>query len=282
MLGLAAVQINFVVTTILAAGLSAGSLTALNYGWIIMLLPQGIIAQSVATALFPTLAALVAEGNRDEMRRIFLITLRNLLFLTLPAAAGLAVLRVPLVRLLLERGAFTAESTQATALALGFFALGLTGHAVVEIAARAFYALKNTKTPVGVGIAAMVVNVLLSVTLLRVFAAQGWPPHGGLALANAVAILLEMVVLLALLRRPLGGLSQPGLGVSLLKMAAAAAAMGVALAVVLPILPENPGWLAGVLGVALGGGVYLAAAWLLRLDELLLIQRKILGRLARW
>jgi putative peptidoglycan lipid II flippase len=161
-LGLAAVQLNFVVTTILASSLPTGSLTALNYGWIIMLLPQGIIAQSVATALFPTLAALVARGEQAQMRHIFIATLRNLLFLTLPASVGLILLREPLVSLLLERGNFGIDSTRATAWALGFFALGLVGHAIVEIAARAFYALKNTKTPLGIGVLAMILNIILS------------------------------------------------------------------------------------------------------------------------
>ena len=120
-LGLAAVQLNFVVTTVLAAGLAVGSVTALNYGWIIMLLPQGVIAQSVATALFPTLAALAAQGKQAEMRQIFGVTLRNLLFLTLPAAAGLIILREPLVRLLLERGQFNADVDHSHRLGLRFF-----------------------------------------------------------------------------------------------------------------------------------------------------------------
>lgn len=280
-LGLAAVQLNFVVTAVLAASLSAGSLTALNYGWIIMLLPQGIIAQSVATALFPTLAALVAENKRGEMRDIFLTTLRNLLFLTLPAAVGLVVLSRPIVRLLLERGAFTPESTQATALALGFFALGLVGHAVVEIAARAFYALKNTRTPVGIGVAAMVINIALSVALLRLFGAMGWPPHGGLALANSTAVMLEMVALLVLLRRPLGGFGQPGLAASVGKMIVAAGGMAVALLLLQPLLWQWGAWPGGIGGIVLGGLAYLGLARALRLPEMLAVQRQLVRRLRR-
>lgn len=280
-LGLAAVQINFVVTAILASSLTEGSLTALNYGWIIMLLPQGVIAQSVATALFPTLASLEAHGQRREMRHIFLTTLRNLLFLTLPAAVGLVVLAGPIVRLLLERGAFDAASTRATAWALGFFSLGLVGHAVVEIAARAFYALKNTKTPVLIGVAAMGLNIIFSILLLRGFAAWGWAPHGGLALANSLAVMLEMVALLWLIRRPLGGLAEPGLGQSLLKMGAAAALMAAVLLAALPFLPASPGWLAGVSGIGLGGLVYVSAALALGLSELRVIQQRLLRRLRR-
>ena len=74
-LGLAVVQINFWVNTLLASSLPAGSLSALNYAWLLMLLPQGIVAQGVATAAFPTFAALEARGQRDELRRVFSTTL---------------------------------------------------------------------------------------------------------------------------------------------------------------------------------------------------------------
>lgn len=277
-LGLAAVQLNFVVNAVLAAGLTAGSLTALNYGWIIMLLPQGIIAQAVATALFPTLAALAATEQWTELRRIFAVTLRSLLFLTLPAAAGLVVLSEPLVRLLLERGKFDSAATTATAWALSFFALGLTAHAVVEIATRAFYALKNTKTPVIIGVAAMAVNIGLSWVFLRLFAGWGWPPHGGLALANSIAVTLEMVALLALLRPHMGGLAESGLVGAVVKMALATAGMALALGLLLPFLPASPAWFGGIVGLAVGGLVYLGLAYSLGVEELRSFRQRILRR----
>jgi putative peptidoglycan lipid II flippase len=277
-LGLAAVQLNFVVATVLASGLAAGSVTALNYGWIIMLLPQGVIAQSVATALFPTLAALAAAGEQAEMRRIFGLTLRNLLFLTLPAAAGLIILREPIVRLALQRGHFDAGSTAITAWALGFFASGLVGHAVVEITTRAFYALKDTRTPVGWGIAAMLVNIGLSLSFMNLFARLGWAAHGGLALANSIAVTLEMVALLLLLRPKLNGLAGPGLGQAIGKMSLAAAGMAIVLLALRPLLPVGPTWLAGAAGIVAGGLVYLILAYAFKVEELAVIRRLILKR----
>jgi putative peptidoglycan lipid II flippase len=278
-LGLAAVQLNFVVNAVLASGLPAGSLTALNYGWMIMLLPQGIIAQSVATALFPTLAALAAQGQRSELRRIFGLTLRNLLFLTLPAAVGLIMLGGPLVRLLLERGKFDPASTQATAWALALFALGLVGHAVVEIATRAFYALKDTKTPVTLGLIAMLLNIGLSWLLLNLFAGWGWPAHGGLALANSIAVTAEMVALLLWLRPQMDGLAEPGLGAAVAKMSLAAAGMALALGLLQPFLPAAPGWLGGVIGIIVGGVVYLGLAFVLGIEELAAIQARLWQRI---
>jgi putative peptidoglycan lipid II flippase len=275
MLGLAAVQLNFVVNTILASSLVAGSLTALNYGWLIMLLPQGVIAQSVATALFPMLATLAAAGEKAEMRRIFAATLRNMLFLTLPAAVGLIVLREPIIRLLLERGQFDATSTRLTAWALGFYALGLVGHAVVEITVRAFYALKNTQTPVVVGVAAMLINIILSLLFMRLFEWFGWPPHGGLALANSIAVTVEMVILLILLRPAMGGLAETHLGPPLAKLCLAAAGMALFLVGVPRFFPAANPWLEGILGISGGGLVYLSLAALLGSEELKPVQQRI-------
>jgi putative peptidoglycan lipid II flippase len=277
-LGLAAVQINFVVTAMLASGLSPGSLTALNYGWIIMLLPQGIIAQSIATALFPTLATLVAQGQRDEMRRVFETTLRNMLFLTLPASVGLIILRVPIVRLLLEWGEFNETSTQMTAWALGFFALGLVGHALVEIITRAFYALKNTKTPVLVAVITMLVNIGLSMALMNLFAQLSWPPHGGLALANSVAVMLEMAILLALLRPLLGGWADTRLRSSVVKMSVALLGTVAALMGVMSLLPADSKWLGGVVGIVVGGAVYGGLAYMLRVPEVDFVRQRLRRR----
>lgn len=199
-LGLFFVQMHFLVNTILASGLTPGSLSALNYAWLLMLLPQGIFAQSIATAIFPTFAAQIASGNVPAMRTTFGQILRTIFFLTIPAAVGLYLLRYPLIAVLLERREFTAESTALVAYALQFYAIGLVAHAVVEITVRAFYALHDTWTPVVIGIGAMIVNILLS--LWWVDSLQ----HGGLALANSLATTGEMFLLLWLLRSKIGGI----------------------------------------------------------------------------
>lgn len=268
-LGLLFVQLNFLVNTILASGLAAGSLSALNYAWLLMLLPQGIFAQAIATVAFPTFAAQVAARKRPTMRRTFGQTLRTILFLTIPAAVGLYILRVPLIRILLERGEFTRQSTDAVAYALQFYALGLVAHAVVEITVRAFYALHDTSTPVIVGVAAMGVNILLSLWWI------GHLSYGGLALANSVATGLEMLALLWLLRKRMGGLDVRALVASVLRCGMAAGVMGVALGFWLAWLQRGTlatslfgsSWLAALGGVALALPIYLAASVLLGNQE---------------
>jgi len=261
-LGLAAVQLNFLINIILASGLSEGSLAALNFAWLLMLLPQGVVAQGIATAAFPTFSALVARGERSEMRSTFSATLRAILFLTIPASVGLFVLRVPLIRMLLERGEFGTASTAAVAYALAFYAWGLVGHAAVEIAARAFYALHNTLIPVAVGVGAMALNIVLSLVL------RGPLGHGGLALANTVATGLEMVVLLVLLRRRLGGLEGRRVGLAVLRAVLISGLMAPSLAGLLSRWPDAHPWLLGSGGVMLGGLIYLLGMWMLQAEEL--------------
>ncbi|MCX7668900.1 MAG: murein biosynthesis integral membrane protein MurJ, partial [Anaerolineae bacterium] len=267
-LGLAAVQLNFWVNTLLASGLAAGSLSALNYAWLIMLLPEGIVAQAVATAAFPTFAALEARGRLAELRQIVSQTLRGVLFLAIPAAAGLYAWRVPLIRLLLERGEFTATSTQLTATALACYAGGLIGHSVVEIVARAFYALHDTRTPVIVTLGGVALNVALSVALLP------WLNYAGLALANTLATLLEMAALLWLLGRRLDGLEWPALAATAGRAGLAAAAMAAVLFGFGRLAPERPPLLFDAAGLVLGAFIYVAAAFALRMPEVAMVRRR--------
>lgn len=266
-LGLAVVQISFWVNTLLASALPAGSLSALNYAWLLMLLPQGIVAQGMATAAFPTFAALESQGRRAELRRALSGTLRGVLFLAIPAAAGLFAWRVPLIRLLLERGEFTARSTELTAAALAFYAFGLIGHSAVEILARAFYALHDTRTPVAVGVGAMAANVALSLLL------RGPLAHAGLALANTVATTAEMILLLWLLSRRLGGLEWPQLWATILKGGIAAAAMAAPLTWAAVRWADAPVLLVAPVGLAAGAFLFLAVAALLRMPELMILRR---------
>lgn len=266
-LGLAVVHLNFLVNTNIASRLGEGAVSALNYAWLLMLLPQGVFALAVATAVFPTFADQAARGEREAMRRTLATTLRMVFFLTVPAAVGLLALRRPLVALLFERGAFRASSTEAVAWALAFYALGLVGHAGVEILARAFYALHDTWTPVWVGGLAMGLNILLSLTLTAAFAWMGLPPHGGLALANSVATLLEMGGLLALLRPRLGGLGGRTLALSVGRSLLAAAVMGALLVLWQWVLAGRTVWLVGGGGILVGAAGYLLAATLVRAEE---------------
>ena len=228
-LGVAIVQLNFWVNVVLASSQPEGSLTAIQIAWAVMTMPQVVIAQAIAIAALPTFSAQVAQGQMDAMRRSLAATLRGVVFLSLPAAVGLILLRKPVVAVLFQRGAFDAHSTELVAWALLWYAAGLVAHSVVEIVSRAFYALHDTKTPVLVGSVAMSLNLALSFAFVALFRRVGWMPHGGLALANSVATTLEMVGLLVLMRRRLGGLQGRETLTGVLQATAATLVMALAL-----------------------------------------------------
>ena len=278
-LGLAVVQLNFLVNTNLASRLGEGAVSAINFAWLLMLLPQGVFAQAVATAAFPTFAKQVARGERAAMRSALAATLRAIFALSLPAAVGLAVLRGPLIAMLFERGAFGETSTDLVAWALLFYALGLVAHAGLEIVARAFYALHDTKTPLLIGGGAMLLNVGLSLTLPPLFESLGWLPHGGLALANSLATTLELLGLLWIIRGRLQGLEEQRSRLTILRSTAAAALMGLALGALLWALPEANPLLLGPAGIALGATVYTGAAWALGVEEVRAIAAGVARRI---
>jgi len=280
-LGLAVVQINFLVNTNLASHMSEGVVSAINYAWLLMLLPQGVLAQAVATAAFPTFSEQVARGERAAMRSALAATLRAVFALSLPAAVGLIVLRKPLVALLFERGAFDQTSTELVAWALLFFALGLVAHAGLEIVARAFYAMHDTVTPLFVGGGAMLLNVGLSLALPPLFDSVGWYPLGGLALANSVATTLELVGLLWIVRGRLGGLEGRRSLQMLLRIVVAATLMGVTLVALLSTSIFDNVLVLGMVGIILGGSVYFGAAWMMGVGELRAIVLPVVQRIKR-
>lgn len=282
-LGAAVVQLMFFSNTVIASFYDPAVLPALNYAWIVMLLPHGIFASSVATAIFPSFSRMASVGNQAGMRAGLAQTLRALLFVVLPSAVGLLVLRVPIIQLLFERGEFTHQTTLAVAWALGFYSVGLVAHALVEIVNRAFFALQDTLTPVLVGVGAMVGNIALSLLLVRVVgdpATLERGPQGALALANTLASTAEIILLLWLLRVRLGGLDGRALLDQAMRLLLAAAGMGAALWGLMqwPLVARLPVLVSAPLLIAAGGGIYLAIAWALRVEETRTLPRLLLRR----
>ncbi|HUE75623.1 MAG TPA: murein biosynthesis integral membrane protein MurJ [Chloroflexota bacterium] len=279
-LGLAVAQINLLVISALASA-EPGAIAALDYAWQVTMLPLGIFAMAISTAVFPTLADQSARDQLDDMRRTMSGTLRLILFLTIPSCAGLVVLATPIVRLLFERGAFDPGSTALTVLAVRFFALGIFGHAMVEIITRAFYALEDTRTPVAVAAASMLVSVSLALVLRSILG------FGGLALALSIAAVFEAAVLGFLAAKRLGSLDEDRLIASAARILVATIGMAIVLFLALDFLER---WvtldtlggqlLTVALGVTVGGGVYLALAALLGAEEVARLRTSLKDRRA--
>ena len=267
LLGVAVVQLNFWVNIFLASLQPEGSVTAIVTAFALMLMPQAAIAQSVAIAAMPTFAAQYARGRLDEMRQSLADSLRGVLLLSIPASLGLMLLRQPVIVLLYQRGAFDAHSTELVAWALLWYAAGLVGHCLVEVLARAFYALHDTRTPVLVGTAAMVLNVAFSVLFSALFARAGWLPHGGLALANSLATALEAAGLIYYMRRRLGGMQGAYIFKGSLQAATGTLGMALGLWFWLGRMEASPAWLIALGGILIGGGIYALAIWRMKVRE---------------
>ena len=224
-LGLGVVQLNQVLSAIvLASFLGVVSIGYLNYAWQLIMLPLAL-AMAVGTAIFPTLSEESALDNREGFERLFLLSLRIILFLTIPASVGLIVLGKPVIRVFFEHGAFDASSTDGTAAAMVFYALGLAGHATVEIVDRVFYARHDTRTPVLAAVLAVGVNLSASLILMRTDLT-----FRGLALASSLAALVEAGVLLRFVRVRMPGLTIGQLTTPALRILSASLVMGLPVA----------------------------------------------------
>jgi putative peptidoglycan lipid II flippase len=278
-IGQSAIQLNFLVNTILASGQPEGSQAAITYAFALMLMPEIAVAQAAGTAAFPTFSAQASRGQFDQMRTTVVSVLRGVFFLALPAAAGLLLLARPIVRMIYERGTFDSHSTDMVAGALVFYALGLFAHSLLEVLARAFYAMQDTVSPVAVSVGGMILNVVFSLTLVSVFYSLGWMPHGALALANSLATIVEMGVLVLLLRRKIQWLMDRAAWLSIGRTVLASTAMAGALWFWSGAMQSASKWALGLGGIALGIGVYGAASLLLGSPEAAALRRAAATRL---
>lgn len=211
MMGVAAFQLNIVITQGLAWSVDPTIFASFDYAVRLMELPQGVCGISLATYLLPTLSALAAEKKFPEFRGTLRQAIGYLAFVNLLATVLLIALAEPIIRLLFEGGKFTAFSTHRAAFALACLAPGLTAFSMVHIFARAFYALGDTSTPMKISSFCLIVNILFTMVLLPSFA------QGGLGLANSLSALLNVSLLAYALRRKLrrldlGSLKQPFFG----------------------------------------------------------------------
>jgi putative peptidoglycan lipid II flippase len=264
------IQLNIFIGTIFASFLATGSITYLFYGMRFIHFPLGIFGIAIATAVLPTMSAQAARREMRDFRETLSFGLRLVFFIMFPAMVGLITLRVPIVNLLLEHGQFDHISTQGVAAALLYYAVGLWAFAGVRIVSQAFYALQDTRTPVTIGVAALVTNTLLSAAFIT------WTPlqHGGLALATSLAAMLNIGLLTMRLRLRIGRMDGKRIAKSLSKIVPSSIAMGVigwwvseqAVWSLAGNTPYKAGLLVG--GMAVSVAFYVVAMWVLRSEEL--------------
>lgn len=271
-LNIVVIQVNFIVIFNLASYLGEGSVSALDYGWDLMQMPQSLIGSAIGIVLFPTLAELAAQGDLAGLRQTLAQTLRIMLALALPAMVGLIVLGRPLIQLMFERGEFGPDSTAAVYQTLQFWAFGLIAHSALEVVNRVFYAQKDTITPLLSSVVSMLINLGLALSLTSSLQA------GGLALANGLAVTVEVLIMLVIAHRRLAGVEAAAIADTLLRTLLAAAAMGAVVIAFTRLLPGLSPLLIAAGGSLLGVATYLVAGLLLGVQEIRLIPRLAVWR----
>ena len=303
--GLGVFALNFLVMNNIASRLSVGSVSALDWGWRLMQIPQTLIGTAMGIVIFPTLATLSEVDDLHGKRSAMSGALRFVLISSIPSAVGLIVLGQPLISLL-ERGAFDSAASALVYSTLSMFTLGLIVHSALEVIARSFYADKDTLTPLFAALGGAAINLVFAIVLSDVatvdsstffnsivtsFPMLGYTRYigsvSGLALANSLGVMFEVLVLLIILRRRWRGIQERALSLTLVKTLIASLVM--AAAIILAdlvwrmLIPDSSltitiGRLVveGMLGLA----IFLVVALLLKMSELTELWRLVRRRSA--
>ncbi|MFQ5414313.1 MAG: murein biosynthesis integral membrane protein MurJ [Phycisphaerae bacterium] len=276
--GLSAVQINTLADYLMAYVFVSGEKgrvgpAVLGYAQFLYQLPLGVFGIALATAIFPTLSRSAAEADHRGLADTLAHGMRLSLFIALPASVGLVFVAVPAVATIYEHGAFDAADTQRVAASVAFYAAGLGAYALQHVLVRAFYALKDGRTPARIAMMMVVVNVVLN--LMLVFRME----ERGLALATAVSAGVQVTYLAAALRRKLPEIAWRRVGAGAAKTAAATGCMAAALVPLVrrdmlggAMVDHTAIHLAALMFV--GVVTYGVAAWALGMEELRMVLRR--------
>ncbi len=266
--GLSIVQINSFVDTICATLLKSGSVTHLYYGNRLMQLPLALFGTAVATVTLPMMSENAAKKEYSHLKDTFSFSLRAISFLILPAAVGFIIFGGPIIKMLFERGQFLSGDTASTAWVLLFYSTGLIFYAGVKVAVSAFHSLQDTKTPVIVASAAMLVNVGLNLTVVFVEKVRVIFSSGGLAFATAIASGLNFFLLIIIFRKRMGFIGGRIVTRSVIKHFVSAIVMGI---ILYRLSAVSSGWLIYIrvpAAIIIAGIVYLAVSLVLKVPEL--------------
>ena len=268
-LGLASTQVNIFVNTLIASFLPQGSVSYLSYSFRLMQFPIGMFGVAVATVTFPIVSAYAAKNQIGELLSTFTSSLKLVFFLTIPSAVFLAVASQPVISVLFQHGRFHYLDTIATSQALIFYCIGLFAYSSVRLTASTFYSMGDTKTPVKTSLAAVAVNIVLNLLLMR--------PLGfrGLATAASVSAMVNLLLLIFVLDKRIGPLDRKDIEKTFLKILSSAIFMGLILWVYLKFFGLNlqlaglPKKILELLVILILGLVsYFVFSYLLKLKEL--------------
>jgi putative peptidoglycan lipid II flippase len=268
LIGSAVGKISIFADQILGSTLETGSISSLSYAEKLFQLPLGLFVAGITVPIFPLLSEQVAANAPERVKATVGFAMRLMGFLMVPATVIVILLRYPIIGLIFEHGKFTVEDTERTAWVLLFLCLGLYAYAGRDTLTRVFYSYHDTRTPVKISVATVILNVGLSYLLMQFLGV------GGLALGTTVALTVNFVVLVWLLERRIGAMGFGTIFGSLLRVIAVTVVMGVAVWAVDLLLSRVVGETLGgnavrvASGLVVGALVFLGAAGLFKIPEL--------------
>ncbi|EMT39373.1 integral membrane protein MviN [Thermoanaerobacter thermohydrosulfuricus WC1] len=213
--------INVYVDRVIASFLPDGSIAALNYANRLNMFALGIFSTAIATVIYPVLSKHSVADDKEGFLKSLNFAVSGILYVLIPVSVGAMVLRVPIIKVLFERGAFDERSTYLTSIALFYFAIGMTAYGLRDVLSRSFYSMKDTKTPMINGAMAVLLNIALNLILVR------YLKLGGLALSTSIAAIFTTFLLFTSLKRKLGKIGGKYMFMSFIKAMFAAIVMGV-------------------------------------------------------
>lgn len=282
MTGIAVNQFNLMIITVFASTLAAGSLAIFNFSQNLQSVPLSVFGISFSIAVFPTLSAFAARGEKDKFVRAFSETFRQILFFVIPLSVFMLVLRAQIVRVVLGAGKFDWNDTILTFQCLGIFAVSLFAQSAVQLLARSFYALQDTKTPFYIAVATEAVNILAVILLI------GRAQILGLAIAFSLSSIVQMLLLLFVLRTRFESLDDKTIIKSVVKIGWASFAAGIGIQIV-KIFVASTLDLDTFIGVftqlavssLVGIIVFVATCYALKLDEFMTFKNSLTRKLFR-
>jgi putative peptidoglycan lipid II flippase len=289
-IGVAAVQVNVLVTTYFAAGFGNGAVSWLDNAFRLMQMPIGMFGVAISTVMLPSVSRSAALNNLYEFKHSVQEGLRYMLFLAVPSSAGLALMATPIIGALFQHGAYHAADTARTTTLLRYYAIGLIGYSAIKVLAPAFYALNQVKIPVRVSISGILLNILLNYWFIRILNLGLY----SLPLSISIVALLNSCQLWFWLRNAIGNPFDKAFFISLAKILAATFIMADVVFLLnwlfekklidglhnLHIWKFNLAYVIQALVISgIGAATYFGSTWLLKLDEAQRIYRTLTTKL---
>ncbi len=279
MIGLSTQQINIIVDKTMASSLIEGSIASLDYAattsWIFI----DVFVSSIITAIFPIISNAASSKESRKLRKVVAKGFKLILFISIPASAGMLVLATPIIRVLFERGAFNSNATTMTVQAFVLYSVATIFTALKRLSQKVYYSYGNTKTPMMNSVMEVSINIVLNLILVKYLG------HRGLALSTSLAIMITSFVFIRGVEKLIGGLSVHKILHYILKLILSATIMGVFILIVNNVVSINSNHeflfniLYLVFMMVFGAGLYCIVCKLLKIEEIDMIKELLRQKL---